>query len=87
MSKEKDIVVSGVMFLVALQAFERLSIMASGKIMGVCDPLLRFGNSLVAATLIAAILLSTIISFIYFRNFSQEICEPFLPDEEESEEE
>jgi hypothetical protein len=81
MSKEQDIVVSGVMFLVALQAYQRLSIMASGKILGICSPSMRFVNAFVASMLIAAISLSTIISFIYFRNFSNKICEPFLDDE------
>ncbi|MFB6115521.1 MAG: hypothetical protein ABEK04_04440 [Candidatus Nanohalobium sp.] len=87
MSKEKDIIVSGVMFLVALEAYTRLSVMASGKILGVCGPLLRFANALVAAVLISATILSVVISFIYFKNFSQKICEPFLGEASETNEE
>lgn len=86
MSKEKDIVVSGVMFLVALQAYSRLSILASGKIMGVCSPTLRFLNSLFAAVLVAAISLSFTISLFYFKSFSHKVCQPLIDGEDGTEE-
>lgn len=87
MSKEKDIVVSGVMFLVALQAYSRLSVLASGKIMGVCSPTLRFINSLFAAVLVAAISLSFTISIFYFKSFSHKVCHPFIDRDKDSDEE
>lgn len=84
MSKEKDILVSGVMFLVALQSFSRLSMMAAGKMpLCGCGTWVRFVNSLFVAVLIAAVSLSFTISAIYFKRFSHQMCEPFLGEEEE----
>jgi len=86
-SKEKDILVSGVMFLVALQTFSRLSIIASGKmVLCGCHPLVRFANYMFIAVLIAAVSLSFTISIFYFKSFSHKICHPFI-DRENSEEE
>lgn len=86
-SKEKDIIVSGVMFLVALQAFSRLSIMASGKmVLCGCGPFVRFANYLFIAVLIAAVSLSFTISIFYFKSFSHKICHPFI-DEKDGENE
>lgn len=87
-SKEKDIIVSGVMFLVALQAFSRLSVMASGKmVLCGCGPFVRFANYLFIAVLIAAVSLSFTISIFYFKSFSHKICHPFIDEEDEKKEE
>jgi len=82
-SKEKDILVSGVMFLVALQAFSRLSIIASSDmVLCGCHPLVRFANYLFIAVLIAAVSLSFTVSIFYFKSFSHKICQPFLDNKE-----
>lgn len=88
MSKERDIIVSGVMFLVALESYKVFMSLSAGKIMAVCDPVLRFSNSLMAAVLIAATSFSVLISFWYFKKFSHQACDPFIgEDEEENEDE
>lgn len=85
-SKEKDIIVSGVMFLVALQAFSRLSVMASGKMaLCGCGPFVRFANYMFIAVLIAAVSLSFTISIFYFKSFSHKICHPFTEEDEKEE--
>lgn len=85
-SKEKDILVSGVMFLVALQAFSRLSVMASGKmVLCGCGPFVRFANYMFIAVLIAAVSLSFTVSIFYFKSFSHKICHPFIDREDEEE--
>ncbi|PSH00595.1 MAG: hypothetical protein BRC30_02685 [Nanohaloarchaea archaeon SW_7_46_7] len=85
-SKEKDILVSGVMFLVALQAFSRLSIIASGDmVLCGCHPVVRFANYLFIAVLIAAVSLSFTVSIFYFKSFSHKICQPFIDDRESKE--
>ncbi len=86
MSKEQDALVSGVMFLVAIKSFEAITELSVKQMVGVCSPELRFTNSLLLAVLVAAGVLSTLISFIYFKAFSQKICEPFLGGSEDEEE-
>ncbi|MFB6181091.1 MAG: hypothetical protein ABEJ93_04390 [Candidatus Nanohalobium sp.] len=79
MEKEyKDLLVSGLMFLVAVQSFRLLNYLGGGKMLGVCDPSLRFANALVAGVLVAGVILSASISFVYFKDYTQEICKPVI---------
>lgn len=87
-TKEMDLIVSGVMFLVALQAFSRLSIIASGKmVLCGCGPLVRFANYMFIAVLIAAVSLSFTVSIFYFKSFSHKVCHPLTDEGVEKEDE
>lgn len=82
MSQEKDILVSGVMFLVGIESYKALISLLSYNLCG-CDVFTRFIAYLVIGTLIAASAISLTVSFGYFKNFSHKVCEPYLENSEE----
>jgi len=84
MSKEKDIVVSGVMFLVGMEAYKSLLALMSYTYCG-CGPVERFMAYLVAGTLVAASAISITVSFGYFKRFSHKACAHFKEDDGEGE--
>lgn len=85
MSKEKDIVVSGIMFLVGMEAYKSLIALLSYNLCG-CDLITRFIGYLVAGTLVAASAISLTVSFGYFKKFSHKVCQPYLGNDDEEEE-
>lgn len=71
---DRDITISGVLFLVAAKSFElSYSLMRSG-FMKNCAGLERFANSLIMIVLISATAISALLSFWYFKEFSQQFC-------------
>lgn len=86
MSKEKDIVVSGIMFLVGMEAYKSLVGLLSYPLCS-CDMITRFMAYLVAGTLVAASAISLTVSFGYFKKFSHKACHPYLNRDDEEEEE
>lgn len=85
MSKEKDIVVSGIMFLVGMEAYKSLVALMSYSYCQ-CGPVTTFMAYLVAGTLVAASAISITVSFGYFKRFSHKACHHFMEDDEEEEE-
>jgi len=73
MSSEKYLTVSGVMFLVAIKSFEIFNQILPG-ILKQCNMGPRFAGSLIASTLAVALLVSTGLSFYYFKKFIDEAC-------------
>jgi hypothetical protein len=82
MSQEKDILVSGVMFLVGIESYKALVTLLSYNLCG-CDLITRFVAYLAMGTLVAASVISLTVSIGYFKKFSHEVCKPYLESSEE----
>ncbi|MFQ3307960.1 MAG: hypothetical protein ACI977_000175 [Candidatus Nanohaloarchaea archaeon] len=82
MSKEKDIVVSGIMFLVGIESYKTLFTILSYNLCG-CDTLTRFAAYLIMGTLVAASAISLTVSFGYFKRFSHKVCDLYLEESKE----
>lgn len=74
MSSERDLAVSGIMFLVTVKSFEVFNQILPG-ILHTCDLGPRFAASLTASTLAVAMLVSLGLSGYYFKNFIENFCE------------
>ena len=68
MSSEKDLAVSGIMFLTSLKSFEVFNQLSPG-VLTTCDPTMRFGSSLILSILVVAMLASLTLSGVYFKKF------------------
>lgn len=84
MSQEKDIVVSGIMFLVGLESYKALVTLLSYNLCG-CDLATKFIAYLVVGTLVAASAISLTVSFGYFKRFSHKALQRYLNEDEDEE--
>lgn len=68
------IAISGVLFLVAVKSFELTYGLYGSGFIANCSGLERFFNSLVMIVLISGTSISSLLSFWYFKRFSQMFC-------------
>jgi len=73
MDSEKSLAVSGIMFLTAIKSFEVFN-QVLPSVLKTCGMGTRFAASLIASTLVVAMLVSLTLSGVYFKKFLDSFC-------------
>lgn len=71
---DRDIAISGLLFLVALKSFEMSYSLNRMGFLAQCSGPERFADSLIMVVLISGTAIASILSFWYFKEFTQKFC-------------